>query len=475
METHLLNNELKNSINVDMAWHYGVVPLKHENGILHLLVSEEKISSELKGELEILLGKKISLLPEQALRVEERLLANYPRSDKQHDRAEQASQYRLNVNDAGFLETLVREARDLNSSDIHVESYGEKCRVRFRVDGVLIDRHKLNRSEYPTLINKIKIAANCDIAEKRLPQDGRIRYKSHQGNIDIRVSILPTLYGEKVVLRLLGNDASHINIEKMGFSKVELERYLLAAQKPNGIILISGPTGSGKTTTLYATLKLLNKPTNNILTIEDPVEYTLDGINQVQLRDDIGLTYTEALRTFLRQDPDIIMLGEIRDAQTAQMAIRAALTGHLVLSTIHTNSAWGTVSRLVDMGIPPYLLASTLNLSVAQRLVRLLCPHCKQPTHLSSSELPDGFRNVDITKAYQATGCKSCYYTGYKGRKAIYEVINVTKELGEQIKLNTSHIDEYLKINNIRKLAENALDLFVCGETSLEEIYPYLI
>ncbi|MGZ3883521.1 MAG: GspE/PulE family protein, partial [Bacteroidia bacterium] len=311
--------------------------------------------------------------------------------------------------------------------------------------------------------------------EKRLPQDGRIRYQINNNKLDIRVSILPTLYGEKIVLRLLGSDASHISISKLGFQEDELERYNTAIQKPNGIILISGPTGSGKTTTLYATLKLLNKITANIVTIEDPVEYTLDGINQVQLKEEIGLSYAEALRTFLRQDPDVIMLGEIRDAQTAQMAIRAALTGHLVLSTIHTNSAWGTISRLIDMGIPAYLLSNTLNLSVAQRLVRTLCPHCKTNEPLDKKELPEHYKTMPVESQWVPKGCDHCYYTGYKGRKAIYEVINITKELAEEIKHNKTNIDGYCKSNRINYLSWNALNLFISGETSLEEIYPFLI
>jgi type II secretory ATPase GspE/PulE/Tfp pilus assembly ATPase PilB-like protein len=262
---------------------------------------------------------------------------------------------------------------------------------------------------------------------------------------------------------------------KLGFKTDELNRYTTAVQKPNGIILISGPTGSGKTTTLYATLKQLNKPTSNILTIEDPIEYTLDGVNQVQLKEEIGLNYSEALRTFLRQDPDVIMLGEIRDAETAQMAIRASLTGHLVLSTIHTNSAWGTISRLIDMGVPGFLLASTLNLSVAQRLLRVLCPHCKAETDLSVDDLPERYQSATIQKHYKAVGCNHCYFTGYSGRKAIYEVINVTKELAEQIKHNATDIDAYCTQNKINKLADNALQLFKNGDTTLEEIYPYLI
>lgn len=328
-------SELKNQITIDQAWYYKIIPSKIDNGILFFLIDQNKITSELKSELEIVLGKKIDLIPKEQFEVEALLASHYPKSNVDSNLNSASNEtYRLNVNDSGFLETLVKEAKSLNSSDIHIETYGEKCRIRFRVDGVLIDRHKLNKAEYPTLINKIKIAAHCDIAEKRMPQDGRIRFKFNNSNLDIRVSILPTLYGEKIVLRLLGSDASHIQIEKLGFTQEEIERYQLAIKKPNGIILISGPTGSGKTTTLYATLKQLNKPTNNILTIEDPIEYTLDGVNQVQLKEEIGLTYTEALRTFLRQDPDVIMLGEIRDAQTAQMAIRAALTGHLVLSVV---------------------------------------------------------------------------------------------------------------------------------------------
>ncbi len=471
-----LHSELKKLISVEQAWHYGIVPFKNEGNTLHFLVNEKKSLGDFKSELEVILGKTICLQNEDPQQLEKLLLINYPRANNDLTTTTSINNsQRLNVNDNHFLETLVREAKDLRSSDIHIETYSEKCRIRFRVDGVLIDRHQLTKLEYPTLINKIKIAASCDIAEKRMPQDGRIRFRFNNSNLDIRVSILPTLYGEKIVLRLLGSDASHISIQTLGFNPQELQRYEMAVKKPNGIILISGPTGSGKTTTLYATLKIINKPTNNILTIEDPIEYTLDGINQVQLKEEIGLSYTEALRTFLRQDPDVIMLGEIRDPQTAQMAIRAALTGHLVLSTIHTNSAWGTISRLVDMGIAPYLLASTLNLSVAQRLLRLLCPHCKKEQKLDVKELPENYRHIKTENHFIAGGCGKCYYSGYKGRKAIYEVINVTKELIEFIKENTTNIDAYLTKNKISKLSENALQFFLNGETSLEEIYPYLI
>ncbi len=464
--------DIKHLLTIEQAWAYKIIPEKIDVEGLHLFIDEKQSVVSIKSELEIVLGKTIFLTPLPFEEIEKSLNVNYP---KAYQNVNEVAAVQLSIKDGNFLESLVKEAQNLRSSDIHIEVYDDKCRIRFRVDGQLIERHKVNKAEYPTLINKIKISAKCDIAEKRMPQDGRIRYTVNNSKIDIRVSILPTLHGEKVVLRLLGNDAAHINILKLGFTDEELERYQLAIQKTHGIILISGPTGSGKTTTLYATLKLLNKSKSNIITIEDPIEYTLDGVNQVQLNEDIGLTYTEALRTFLRQDPDVIMLGEIRDADTAQMAIRAALTGHLVLSTIHTNSAWGTISRLIDMGVAPYLLANTVNLSVAQRLVRMLCPHCKKEEAFNSLELPKFFRSGTINRQFKPGGCNQCYFTGYRGRKAVYEVINITKELAEHIKEQKSTISEYCKLNKISTLAENVLGLFEQGETSLEEIYPYLI
>ena len=468
----ILSAEVKHLLTLEQAWAYKIIPEKIDSFGLHLFIDEKQAIQEVKSELEIVLGKSILLTPVSFDEIEKSLNISYP---KAYQNVNEVAAVQLNIKDGNFLESLVKEAQNLRSSDIHIEIYDDKCRIRFRVDGQLIERHKINKTEYPTLINKIKIEAKCDIAERRLPQDGRIRFTVNNSKIDIRVSILPTLHGEKIVLRLLGNDATHIDILKLGFTKEELERYQLAIQKTHGIMLISGPTGSGKTTTLYATLKLLNKSKSNVVTIEDPIEYTLDGINQVQVKDDIGLTYSEALRTFLRQDPDIIMLGEIRDAETAQMAIRAAMTGHMVLSTIHTNSAWGTISRLIDMGVPAYLLANTINLSVAQRLVRMLCPHCKKQEDFNSFELPKSFQSVAISKQFKPTGCNQCYFTGYKGRKAVYEVINITQELTEYIKEQKSNISDYCKLNKISTLAENVLSLFEKGETSLEEIYPYLI
>ena len=317
--------------------------------------------------------------------------------------------------------------------------------------------------------------AGLDIAEKRLPQDGRIFFTVGQQKTDLRVSIMPTLYGEKVVLRLLSNDTTTVELTNLGFREDDLANYMEGIRRPKGLLLISGPTGSGKTTTLYATLKLLNRESRNILTIEDPIEYTLDGINQVQLRENIGLSFAAALRTFLRQDPDIIMVGEIRDPETAAMAVRLALTGHLVLSTIHTNSAWGTVSRLVDMGVPAYMLANTLNTSVAQRLLRRLCPACKKAEPFDPLLYPRRFVPFrPLTTHYLADGCEACYFTGYRGRQAVYEVIPLDAELADNLKANNFNVSHLLVERRITSLAENAFALFERGETTLEEIYPLL-
>ena len=286
---------------------------------------------------------------------------------------------------------------------------------------------------------------------------------------------LPTLHGEKLVLRILSKSNFYVSLDNLGFTKQELTSYKKAVQKPNGIVLISGPTGSGKTTTLYATLQLLNHASTNIVTIEDPIEYTLQGINQVQLKQHIGLDFASTLRTFLRQDPDIIMVGEIRDVATANMAIRASLTGHLVLSTIHTNSAWATVSRLIDMGIPSFLIASTLNVSVAQRLVRKLCNNCKRSQTSLGMNAAYLKEMEEIDTHFEAVGCPSCYQTGYQGRKAVYEIIPITEELVTNIKNNKLEIHDYLKAHDIATLQTNMIQLVKEGITSIEEVTPFLV
>ncbi|MDI1307436.1 MAG: GspE/PulE family protein [bacterium] len=458
---------IKQLVKAEQAFHYRIIPIE-EIGDQIILKSDDADIVSLQSELSILLGFTTQLVEDTTENINRYLSTNYRKSSSNTVSSIHYS--------ADFLEKIVVNAKEIGSSDIHFEPYEKNARVRFRLDGKLKEQFHIATDEYPILINKIKIRAQLDISEKRLPQDGRITIVTDQEDFDIRVSILPTLHGEKVVLRILSKDTSHIDINALGFTKKELITYLENIKKPNGIVLISGPTGSGKTTTLYATLKKLNLPNTNILTVEDPIEYTLEGINQVQLRENIGLDFATTLRTFLRQDPDIIMVGEIRDVNTANMAIRAALTGHLVLSTIHTNSAWATVSRLVDMGIPSFLIASTLNLSVAQRLVRKLCNHCKSEQPISTALFPMGFeipRNMQTH--YEAVGCEQCYHTGYSGRKAIYEILPIDNELSTLIKNNQLAIDHYIEEKEIFTLKKNALSLIQEGTTSIDEVFSLLL
>ena len=453
------------SISNDLANHYRILPKTVQGDFLELYVDESQNQQDIKDELELFLGKNIAFEALDSSEIE-KALSIYYRKERQA-----ASNKSLNVEKGDFLSALLTEAKSLKSSDIHFEVYEESARIRFRIDGQLMERYKIEKDNYLELVNKIKIKSKLNITEKRLPQDGRITNES----FDIRVSILPTLFGEKIVMRLLGQDASNIDLNTLGFQEEEIQHYLEAVKKPNGIILISGPTGSGKTTTLYATLRLLNDSRRNIVTVEDPIEYTLKGINQVQLKEDIGLTFASALKSFLRQDPDVIMLGEIRDSETALMAIRASLTGHLVLSTIHTNSAIGTISRLIDMGVPSYLIAETLNLSVAQRLVRKLCDHCKKETVAHKEDFPMNFQfPYEINTYNKPVGCNTCFHTGYKGRRAIYEVLTLTNPITEAIKNNTVG-QLFENDENYKSLSDKAFDILAEGETSLEEIYSILI
>lgn len=470
MEVINLNPEDLSCLHSSQAWHYRVLPQLLGKGIRCHTDGMER-AAQLREELEMLTGRGVELKQMESTALDAALQRYYPREQVRQKSA--MPQYEGGSED--FLATLIQDARGLKSSDIHMEIYEGLARVRIRIDGQMIERYQLARERYPAMVNKIKILAGLDIAEKRLPQDGRIHFQEPGAKLDLRVSVLPTLHGEKVVLRLLSNDAANIDLGALGFSDDDLQHYLNGVQRPNGLVLISGPTGSGKTTTLYATLKRLNKETRNILTIEDPIEYTLEGINQVQLKEGIGLTFGAAMRTFLRQDPDVIMVGEIRDVDTASMAIRAALTGHLVLSTIHTNSAWGTISRLIDMGVPAFLLAGTLNTTVAQRLLRMLCPQCKEKHALPRDCYPRQFRPFrQLDVHYMAKGCPACFHTGYRGRKAVYEIIPIDKELSDLIKQHSTDAQEELRKRHIPSLAENAFALFAEGSTSLEEIYPLL-
>lgn len=454
-----------NSIKKELAVHYRVIP--YEVGTNSVKLYADETAMPAYDELEILLDKQVSITAKSSLDIE-KLLSVYYLSSQEKNAARQNSTH-THFDD--FLDEIIHHAISSNSSDIHIEIYEEKARVRYRIDGMLVERYHISNEDYPVIVNKIKVRSNLDIAEKRLPQDGRINYNKHDLTVDIRVSILPTFYGEKAVLRLLRTDNLTYDLNSLGMEPSEKDKYLGAIYKPNGIVLISGPTGSGKTTTLYASLTLLNNKTKNILTIENPIEYTIGGINQVQINEDIGLTFAGALRSFLRQDPDIIMIGEIRDRETAEMAIRASLTGHLVLSTIHTNSAIGTISRLQDMGIPSFLLAETLNISIAQRLIRKLCPICKQK-EVFTDELKEKYKfDTKATSAhYKPVGCNNCLHTGYKGRIAIYDMIANDSKLRSFIKSGVGE-DEF----EVNGLKIRAIELFENGVTSLDEVIPYLL
>ncbi len=469
-----LTTDLQQSIASDLAWNYRVIPKSLEDGKFELFIDNAQNISDIEDELNIVFGQQVKLESVSSSQITRALNQYYRKSDQQTESVYASDDY-----DQEYLRKLILEAKSLGSSDIHIEIYKGSARIRMRIDGVLIDKYKLKREEYAQLISSVKVVSQgMHITEKRLPQDGRMRMEHNGESIDLRVSTIPTLEGEKCVLRLLASDASHLHLDDLGFSELELKRYREGTSKPNGIVLISGPTGSGKTTTLYATLKELNQVRTNIMTVEDPIEYTLDGINQVQLNSNIGLTFSAALKSFLRQDPDIIMLGEIRDGQTAEMAIRAALTGHLVLSTVHTNSAWEIVSRLTDMGVPPFLLASTLNLAIAQRLLRTLCPSCKKEERFDFRSVPNFHEELSsVQKQHVPVGCDDCFYTGYRGRQAIYEIIPVDAELADKIKSENQigGIDQLLEKKSIDTLAQNAIKVFEKGGTSLEEIYQFLI
>ena len=365
------------------------------------------------------------------------------------------------------------------ASDIHIEPYEKELRIRFRIDGVLYDVMHPPLKMRDALISRIKIMSKLDISEKRLPQDGRIKIKvkvdSRSRELDFRVSTLPTLFGEKVVLRLLDKQNLMLDMTKLGFEPESLTKFKRNISKPYGMVLVTGPTGSGKTNTLYSALQSLNTVDTNIMTAEDPVEFNLPGINQVQMKEQIGLNFAAALRSFLRQDPNIVLVGEIRDFETAEIAIKAALTGHLVLSTLHTNDAPSTISRLMNMGIEPFLVATSVNLIQAQRLIRRICKDCKQEHPVPPEALIEvGFSTEDTKtmKTFKGKGCATCNNTGYKGRIGLYEVMEITDELRELILIGASALELRKKAvdDGMITLRESGLHKIRAGVTTLEEV-----
>lgn len=375
-----------------------------------------------------------------------------------------------------IVNTILKSAIDKKASDIHIETYSDYVKIRYRIDGILLDMGRIkgdNISQY--IVSRIKIMANLDIVEKRMPQDGRFELSIMDKKIDFRVSIIPTIHGEKCVIRILNQNIIDFDLEKLEINKKDLEKIKFQLNKRNGIFLISGPTGSGKTSTMYSILKMLNTGKENILTVEDPVEYEIDGINQVQSNNEIGRTFAVMLRAYLRQDPDILMVGEIRDKETAEIAVKASITGHMVLSTIHTNDSIGGIDRLLNIGIEPYMISASLSGIISQRLVRKLCPYCKVKDEYWKEKiniLGYDFKKYENLNFYKEKGCPNCNQTGYSGRIAIFEVFIPNKEIKSMINIGKSalEIEKIALKNGMKKLLEDGVEKAGSGITSLDEL-----
>ncbi|MDT7933267.1 MAG: ATPase, T2SS/T4P/T4SS family [Sphingomonadaceae bacterium] len=370
---------------------------------------------------------------------------------------------------------LIARAVDARASDIHAEPAEDALTIRFRVDGVMREEQPLPSAMRQSFVSRVKVMASLNIAEKRLPQDGRLRIAVKGHEIDLRVATSPTIHGEAVVMRLLDRSELQLSLPALGFDSGEAARLTAILERPHGIVLVTGPTGSGKTTTLYAALSLLNTPARKLLTIEDPIEYRLQGINQTQVQPAIGLSFAAALRSFLRQDPDVMMVGEIRDLETADVAVQAALTGHLILSTLHTNTAASAVTRLMDMGVEPFLITSTLNAVLAQRLVRRLCAACREPTDPSDAELkalgPELVHHRPA-RLYHARGCPECGGSGYRGRVAIVELLTMDEGLGRLVlaRAEAREIERAARAAGMRPMLADGLLKCAAGETTVEEV-----
>ncbi len=375
-----------------------------------------------------------------------------------------------------LVSLIISHALQARASDIHIEPFENRLIVRYRVDGVMHEVESPPRRFSAAVISRIKIMASLDIAERRLPQDGRIKLRLQGKEIDLRVSTVPTMHGESVVMRILDKSGTALDFATLGFDAVALERFLQVLNQPHGIVLVTGPTGSGKTTTLYTALDKLNKPDIKILTVEDPVEYQMEGINQIQVKPQIGLTFANALRSIVRQDPDVIMIGEIRDLETAQIAVQSALTGHMVLSTLHTNDAASTINRLLDMGMDDYLLTSTVNGILAQRLVRTLCTHCRE-AHPALPEVIEEMQLKRFTAAnpvtlYRPVGCEECGGTGYSGRVSIVELLVMTDTIRGMIMrhVTSGEVRQQAIADGMQTMYENGLSKAVAGVTTIEEV-----
>jgi type II secretion system protein E len=430
-----------------------------------ILASSEAIQREIKKRLGVGADTIGTLEEEKALEVVDE---NAEDTDLAAAEEDEASIIR-------FVNQVLKDAIELRASDIHLEPFEDEFRIRYRIDGVLQDipvPAQLKRFQ-PAIVSRVKILSHLNIAEKRLPQDGRIKVRIDDAEVDIRVSIIPMLHGEAVVMRLLRQNATLRGMEQLDMDRRELECFRRVLELPHGIILVTGPTGSGKTSTLYTALHEINDAVRKIITIEDPVEYQLKGVNQIQVNEKSGLTFARGLRSILRHDPDVILVGEIRDKETAEIAVQASLTGHLVFSTLHTNDAPGAVTRLVDMGVEPYLVSSSLEAVLAQRLVRVLCPHCKQADNSpTTAALKEKLGIPASTTIYHAAGCRECRHTGFFGRHAIFEWMDSDSEIRQLVLKNasTDQIRDAARRAGMKTLAEDGWRLVRLGLTTVEEV-----
>ncbi len=485
LEAVTFSHSLAKYMPVALAKKHKMVPVRVENGKLYVAMSDplDFIAIE---DARMVSGLEVlpMITPEHAIETginkvygneyAETAIKELAEEDQREEADTDDSANISNAPIVRLVTSIFEQAAKARASDIHVEPSEGDVRVRMRIDGQLITLLTIPKRAQSAVITRLKIIGNMDIAEKRLPQDGRYKLSVGTNEIDVRMSSLPTVHGEKIVMRLLDKQNFLISKEKLGFSDDNIKKFDALLQNPHGVILVTGPTGSGKSTTLYAMLSELNKVTQNIITVEDPVEYTMPGINQVQVNNKAGLTFSSGLRSILRQDPDIIMIGEIRDQETVDIAIRAAITGHLVLSTIHTNDAPGTISRLTDMGVPPYMLAASLVGILSQRLIKKICPFCKTEYTPSTFELHAAGLPASYNKPLHiGKGCTYCNDTGYKGRMAVHEILVVDREVRDMITSGSSvdEIRDYaIRKQRMSTIGAGCVALMERGETTIHEV-----
>ena len=485
LKKYKINDKLKKVVPLDYIRSNTLVPFEIANGILKIAIPDASKLSLMKN-LKTMTKMDPELYAATISDIGGFITRMSGGEDKQSSRQkleqvkkkEKIIPIEVESDVINFGDKVIGEAIDMGASDIHIEAFRNTSAVRFRVDGILKIMDKFTKflhNNYNAVVTRVKIISKLDIAERRMPQDGASTFKRGDKEVDMRISILPTKNNERIVMRILNKDAGDKALSELGFETNDLKKLIKAVTSPQGMVLVTGPTGSGKTTTLYSILKHINKPSMNILTAEDPVEYELEGIGQVHVREDIGFTFASALRSFLRQDPQVILVGEIRDKDTVDIALKAALTGHLVFSTIHTNDAPSTITRLQNMGTPNYLISAALSLIMAQRLARKICSECKIIDENATPKLLNsiGFLPEQSSRAkiYKGKGCDHCNKTGYKGRMGIYEILEVTKELKHGIlsNLGQNELEALAKKGGFRTMHSMGHDLLLSGDLSFAE------